>query len=225
MLDTIKVTYEATNKPYHAIQILQSLPDLAAFDFEAACIYTAKEQAKFAEIAQDESIDIVQRRYYNVMSKATALSHPSMVELTHLAIGISESEGYVLILDTDRMRKLVLNWLTTTEVTQIWHNASYDFKHIYFHTHKFPKNYEDTQQLAKSIVNHVEVFKAKVGLKDLKGTDYGAWGISADYFDQSQMYNKTVLEYAATDGCATYSIWQDIQRYLKEIHDENIYSL
>ena len=114
------------------------------------------------------------------------------------------------------MLNRILHWLTNTTVSQIWHNASYDFRQIYYRTGKFPLNYEDTQLLAKGILNHVETFKAKTGLKELAGQWYGAWGISSDNFTIAQMFEEHVLLYAATDACATFKLWNSINSYLHQ---------
>jgi len=113
---------------------------------------------------------------------ATALDHPSHCRLTHFTIASSEHSGYCFILANEYITELVLDYLVTVDQIQVWHNASFDFKHIYYHTGKFPKNYHDTAILAKTLVNHVETFKAKVGLKELAGEWYGDWGISEDNF-------------------------------------------
>lgn len=216
MEDTIKVTYKVASTPYKATQLLSSIPSIAAFDFEAATKYTAEEQAEYAKMSQDPQYTLQDRRMLHSMAKATALSHPTHVLLTHLSVGISETEAFVIIMHNDRMRRLVLQWLIETDVTQIWHNATFDFKHIYYHTGQFPKNYEDTQQLAKTIINHVETYKAKTGLKELAGPHYGSWAVAADYFSLDQMFNPKLIEYAAIDGAATMWLWNSIQHHLKD---------
>lgn len=216
MTDTIQVKYKSTDNPYTALQWLNSLDSIAAFDFETACAYTTAEQQEFAELAKNESLPKADRRIYHSMAKADALSHPTHVLLTHLSVGISESEAFVIILHNDHMRRLVLKWLIETDVCQIWHNATFDFKHIYYHTGKFPKNYEDSQQLAKSILNHVETYKANTSLKELAGPHYGDWAVSSDNFSLDQMYNERLIKYAAIDGAATFWLWNSMQRYLKE---------
>ena len=94
--------------------------------------------------------------------------------------------------------------------------TTFDFKHIYYHTGKFPPNYEDSSILAKCILNHVDVDQATVGLKELAGKMYGSWSVSPDNFSKAQMYDPTLLLYAATDACATYWLWHSIQRHVKE---------
>ena len=106
--------------------------------------------------------------------------------------------------------------LRAVELRLLLNISSYDFRQIHYRTGKFPLNYEDSQLKAKCILNHVETHKAKVGLKQLAGANYGDWGISADNFDVSQMYQPHVLKYAATDACACYWLWNSINTYIQE---------
>jgi hypothetical protein len=214
MLTPIKVAYQSTSSVYQANQWLQSLPALIACDFEAAVKYTPEQIEQFKQQLEQATTN---RQRIQLLSKieATALDHPSHVDLTHLQIAISPSEAYVFILDNKPLRERVLTFLTTTTARQIWHNASFDFKHIHYHTGKFPIEYEDTALLAKSILNHRWPNLAKVGLKDLAGKWYGNWAISPDNFTKDQMYDSTVLLYAATDACATYRLWQSLKDYCK----------
>ncbi|MGD8306179.1 MAG: hypothetical protein PVF17_05965, partial [Ignavibacteria bacterium] len=142
--------------------------------------------------------------------------HPSHTVLTHCSIAISDNEAYVFILDNKKITNRVLNFLINTPIRQVWHNASYDFRQIQYRTGKFPILYEDTQIYAKTILNHVETWKANTGLKELAGHKYGAWGISVDNFTKEQMYEEHVLKYAATDACATYWLYNSINNYVKE---------
>ena len=113
--------------------------------------------------------------------------------------------------------------LRAVELRLLLNISSYDFRQIHYRTGKFPLNFEDTQLLAKCILNHVETYKAKAGLKELAGHRYGDWGISADNFSLSQMHEPHVIRYAATDACATYWLWNSIHNYLKEQEDANTF--
>lgn len=147
--------------------------------------------------------------------EATGLGHPSKETLTHLSFANSESHGRVIVFENKKIEQVVLNWLTTTKIPQIWHNASYDFKFIWHRTGKFPLVYEDTAILAKTITNHVNVFKSKVGLKELMGHYYGDWAVSSELFSLDNLKNETLIKYAAIDACATYKLWNQIQEYIK----------
>lgn len=215
----IEVSYTYTDDVDTALDYFKDL-DAArspiALDFEAAIHYSPTQLAEYKEKLETETLSFYQALELKQALQATALSHPKHSFPTHLSIGITENTAKVIIITTYEMLHLVLDWLVTTELKQIWHNAPYDFKHIYYHTGSFPKNYEDTAQLAKSILNHVDTWKAKVGLKDLAGEWYGAWGISADHFNVDQIHDEKVLKYAATDGCATMKLWNSINKYLKD---------
>ena len=217
MQQPIQVNYKSTTNVYTANKYLQEISqyDLFAADFEVAVRYTKQELASFTE---ELSQSPPKRRKIELESKlaATALDHPSYTVLTHCSIAISNNEAYVFILDNKKITDRILNFLVTIKKRQIWHNASYDFRQIHYRTGKFPILYEDTQIYAKTILNHVETWKANTGLKELAGHKYGAWGISADNFTKEQMYEEHVLKYAATDACATYWLYNSINNYVKE---------
>ena len=218
MPETTQVTHRSTSNVYIASTWLNELPDIIALDFEAALRFTPDELAS----AQTELDSIEDKRSDRALElaailKASALSHPAYVVPTHLSIGISESEAIVIIIDSDKMLHFIMNWLVTTKRTQIWHNASYDFKLIFYYTQgKLPINFEDSAVLAKCLLNHVEIFKARVRLKDLMGYKYGDWAISADNFDLSQIHEPHVIKYAAIDACATFALWNEMTEFAKE---------
>jgi len=225
MNDALKVTYEVVGTAYAVSKLLNSLPDTVALDFEAASIFTDLQRK-----AMEEELEVLDKvlhpkRYRELRSKvaSSALTHPKYVQITHLAIGLSETEAAVVVFTSPQIEKIVMKWLTTTTRLQIWHNLSYDGRLIHHRTGLLPINYEDTQILAKTIVNHVEIYKAKTGLKDLAGAKYGDWGISTDNFVMTNLWEEKVLEYAATDGCATFWVYNSVKRHIaemKEIEDE-----
>lgn len=147
--------------------------------------------------------------------EATGLGHPSKEGLTHLSLATSSTEGFVLIFENYMMEKIVLRWLVETPIKQLWHNFTFDGKHIYFRKGKLPKDYEDTQQLAKTLLNHVEVWKANTSLKELMGWKYGNWAIAADNFGYEKMKDSNVIKYAQIDSMATFHLWEDIQKGLR----------
>lgn len=213
---SIDVSYRDTNDAKTAEKWLNELPDLFAADFEGALRYDKSviEDAKLKMV--DESIPKIERVYYQSIANSSALGHPSHVQITHCSVAASESEGTVFIIDNQDIVDVVLGFLTKTDSTQVWHNYSYDGRLIRYYEGKDAKNVEDTQILAKTLVNHVETFKAKTSLKDLAGAWYGDWAISADNFDLSAQYDPKVLKYAATDACATYKLWIYLNDFVKE---------
>ena len=207
------VSCTSTNNVSDARAILDALTTTAAFDFEAASKWSDDTKLLLKadlELTEDKE----ERRVIQQKIDSDGLSHPSLVRITHMSMATSSRDGYVFIMDNEDILNYCMTWLVTTEIRQLWHNASFDFKHIYHHTGKFPKLYEDTQQLAKSLINHVETFKANTQLKHLMGYAYGAWGLTEDYFNVSNLYDETLLLYAATDACATYLLWETMQHNL-----------
>lgn len=221
MEQQLKVTHTYTSNVYEANQLLRKLPDLIACDFEAAVKLTKEEKETYEKHLEHLKED-GETNFYNIKTiesllKATALSHPSRVNVTHLSIATSPTEAIVIIVDKPAMLKLIMNFLTTTDRKQLWHNAAFDFKHVFHHTEgKLPKDFEDTQILAKTILNHVEVHKATTGLKDLAGHKYGSWAVSADMFNMDNLYDETLIKYAAIDACATFWLWESMNNYINE---------
>lgn len=214
MEQTIKVEYRHTNDVPQAIDWLRELSTypIIACDFETALKYTDEERKTLLEQSEDESLPHLDRMQAKAKYNATALDHPSHTVITHLSVAISDHEATVIIVDSKEMEEVVLDFLTATSTKQVWHNATYDFYHIYYRTGEFPLNYEDTRVYYKTLLNHVDIDKALVGLKQLAGHVYGAWGISNDQFNVSQMYDPGMLLYAATDACATMWLYNKLLR-------------
>ena len=211
MQQPIQINYKSTNRPHVAIQWLRELPELFSADFECAVKYTESDITQFKKELENEP---TKHRAIELKSKlsATALSHPSHTCLTHFSAASSESDGFVLVLDNEPIAQLLLNFLVTTTKTQIWHNASFDFKHIHYYTGRMPLNYEDTQIRAKCLINHVDTWKANTGLKQLAGHVFGNWSDSPDTVTIRQMYDEDMIRYACTDACATYWLYEAINR-------------
>lgn len=213
---SIKVQYQSTNDPVVAEAWLQGLPELFSADFETAVRYTTEEVEEAKTLMLDTSLTRKERVHYQAIAKSSALGHPSHCTITHCSIAYSEDKAYVFIIDSQAIADVVLNFLVETERTQVWHNYSYDGRFLMYYAGANAKNVEDTQIFAKTLVNHVEVFKANTGLKDLAGHWYGDWAISADAFNVSQQYEEYVLKYAAIDACATFKLWEYLNEFINE---------
>jgi hypothetical protein len=212
----IQVNYEYTNNLYKAKQWLQSLPDLFAADFEIASKYTKqqKDVIKLRLAPEDKASETYRVLLQQLVSDG--LSHPSLTVVTHLSVGWSERDSYVIVCDNDHIRKFVFEFLITTDKTQLWHNSVFDFKHIFFHTSHLPNKYIDTQLLAKSLLNDADSFKDRTGLKELMSYAYGSWAVAKESFTLEEMWDENMLRYTATDPCATYKLYQDILEGLEQ---------
>lgn len=211
----ISVHYEYTDNMYKARQILDSLPDLFAADFEVSPRWTKKE-LKLAKLRYYTSTDFEYKRILNQQLTADGLSHPSLTQITHLSLGISDREAYVIVCSSYAVRQLVCYFLTQTDKLQLWHNATFDFGHIYHEVGCLPKNFIDTQLLAKAILNDANGFKNQTRLKELMAYAYGDWAISKDNFILEEMWDENMIKYCATDSCATYKLYQDIMEDQKK---------
>jgi len=218
-LDTITVTYKSTRNAFIASQYLDEIRQhpIFSWDLEVAVRYTPEETAHFMARLEEDNVPKMERIQLQSKLDASALGHPSHCQVTHCSMSVNDHEAYVFILDNTSISKLIFQFLVTTTQKQIIHNASYDFRHIHYHTGQFPIDYEDTQILAKTLVNHVETYKANTGLKDLMSHAYGGkWSLSSDAFDISNMYEPWFLHYCAIDSASVYKLYHDLRQYAKD---------
>ena len=212
----IQVNYEYTNNLYKAKKWLQGLPDLFAADFEVASKFTAKEKEHIKHKLNNYHLKDESKRILLQQLTSNGLSHPSLTVITHLSVGWSDRDSYVIVCDSPTIRNLVYQFLTTTPKQQLWHNAVFDFKHIFYHTGVLPSNYIDTQLLAKSILNDADSFKDRTGLKELMAYAYADWAISKEDFTLEEMWSESMIKYAATDSCACMLLYDDILESLSK---------
>lgn len=219
---SIQVNYRSTNNAEVAKEWLESLPELFAADLECAIRYSEEEIVDAKKKMSDEHLPKKERISYQAIANATALGHPYHCIITHCSVAWTDRDAYVFIIDNQELVDVLMDFLLSTKRTQVWHNYCYDGRFIRYYGGGDVINVEDTQILAKTLVNHVETFKARTGLKDLAGQWYGDWAISADHFTIEQQYEEKVLRYAGTDACATYKLWGYLQRWIAEENNGQI---
>ena len=211
MTDFIQVDYEVYSTVYSALQRLQSIPHMVSLDFETQSIYSTAEKAEAKELLKHPDIDRPTEKLCKMVANSSGLSYPGITRITHMIIGLSSSHSIIIIISTPQMEQTMLNWIVTTDHRFLIHNAGFDVKQIYIKTGHFPKHYDDTQLLAKTFINHVDIWKASVGLKELMGQYYDPrWAVSIDY-DNTDLKDSTFLRYCAIDGAATYLLWSQLQ--------------
>lgn len=121
LLESAVVTFQSTTSATEAQTWLNSLTvPTVACDFESASRYTEAEKAEFT--AQLETASRSEKHVLLQRINSDGLSHPSLSQLTHFSLAYSESEAYVFILDNPEIHSVVLDWIVTTEIKQIWHN-------------------------------------------------------------------------------------------------------
>lgn len=210
----ITVEYEAVYCPNRGLEILNSMPSLFAADFETAVRYTPEDYETFRAILDDPNSPRLAKVEASAALNATALGHPYHCVITHFSIAAAEDMGYTFVFDNPGLGNLVLDFLTTTESTQVWHNYGYDGRFIRYYTGKDVKSLEDSAILAKTLLNHCDSSKATVGLKSLAGQWFGDWGVAPDVFDIKSIHDPKVHLYAATDACATFKLWHYLQKFV-----------
>ena len=83
---------------------------------------------------------------------------------------------------------------------------------MYQRVGELPIDYEDPMLLLKTLINDVNEWECKVGLKDFMGGYYNPkWSMLVDTYDIQDFKDKNFLEYCAIDGCSTYYAWELLQ--------------
>ena len=154
------------------------------------------------------------------------LTLPQFNDLTMVTIGWNLLKSTVIVFHDPVVKQYVLNWLVTTELTQVYHNSLFDLRHLHYHTGKLPKSIEDSQLLAAVYNNHVDSSKRISGLKALSGPLYKDWASDKSSFDlydtelnesvtnlnyvgsgDPSIYNLALIKYCGWDALATRFAW------------------
>jgi hypothetical protein len=210
---TIEVSYKLFSTNFaikKALKILMSYP-IISFDTETRGLYLKEERAKATRIISDDEIKPEDKKVAYLIANNSGLSFPSLVRVTHFVFGISEDFSIIFIANDPSTEMLIWNWLKEYPGKLLIHNTLYDLKIMHNRVGALPKDYEDTQLLAKAMINNADSWKAKVGLKELMGDDYDpAWTLIHDY-EPENLKDFKFLRYASIDGAATFKLWCDIQ--------------
>jgi hypothetical protein len=205
------INHTSSANLYTIMQTLKNIENrIVALDFETASKWSDAEKDEIKQYMEEREIDRLTKRELRQYLESSGLSHPSLTYITHLSVAWSDQDSFVAVLDTDYKRRVVLKWLVSDNRKQIWHNYSFDGKLIMYHTGRLSKDYEDTEVLSKTLLNHTDILQAKSGLKHLMGYRYGDWAVSKDNFNIDNLYDKDLIKYAAIDACATYALWEEM---------------
>lgn len=197
--------------------INQKLVDLSnvmimAFDIETKGLYL-KQQRKEALKLLDTDLDTYHHKLASVVANNSGLSFPSLVETTHFIFGLSEDTAVVLVPPNLHLEMQIWDWVRNYRGLLLIHNTLFDLKVMYHRIRCLPRRYEDTALMLKTVINNADVWKAKIGLKDVMGAHYApAWTLFDEYEPENPRDPK-FLEYAATDGAATFKLWLELKTY------------
>ena len=225
MKATIKVRYKTYSTLYsirRAIAEIEESHKMVSFDIETRSIYTETQRALAKTCLEEPDLSIEEENEYTRIKYSSGLSHPSMVQTTHIILGLDVCESVIFIVD-EKLERYVFNWLVNTDMKILIHNASFDLKIVHHRTGKFPKNYEDTQQFAKSLINDCNNYHSRTGLKLLVGSYYPPkWSIKEETdFEVKDLKNKDFLLYCAIDGGATRMLYSMLNKMTREGNEDD----
>ncbi len=216
----IKVTYDAHATSYTIRKALLKLAEhkILSFDTETQSIYSLEERAEAKSLLKNDQQDMSRPdiKLSKMVAKSSGLSYPEIVKVTHFIFGVSKKHSVILIAHDLKTELLIMNWVVDYEGKLIVHNFGFDGKLIYNRTGRFPKDMEDTQLLAKCLINNCDIWKAKTGLKELMGDSYNPRWTMIDTYDVQDYKEETFLRYCAIDGASTFHLWEDLQEHLKD---------
>jgi len=221
---TIKVTYKTYSTLYsirRAIAKIEKEHKKVSFDLETRSIYTEVQRLCAKKLLEDDDLTIEEENEYSRIKHSSGLSHPSMVRVTHIILGLDVHESVVFIVD-EKLERYVFNWLVNTDMKILIHNASFDLKIVHHRTGRFPKDYEDTQQFAKSLINDCNNYNSRTGLKLLVGSYYPPkWSMKGETdFEVKNLKDKDFLYYCAIDGGATRMLYSMLNKMTNEGNED-----
>lgn len=211
-MSIIDVEYKVGSTDWSIRNLLKELEqyEVLGFDVETRGVYSKEERKKAGNLLK-ENIKPTLKRECILIENNSGLSHPSLVSTTHFIFGISESKSVVLVSYTYTQEMAIWNWIAKQDALFLVHNTLFDLRIMHHRVGRFPKNYIDTALAAKCLINNVDNYKAKVGLKILVGDYYKpAWSLFDEY-EPDNLMDKAFLEYAAIDGAAVYKLYELIK--------------
>jgi hypothetical protein len=187
---------------------------ILAFDTETRSVYNKELRKEATEYLKSVNTSDLLYKQALIVSASSGLSFPSITKTTHFVFAESRYKSHVVVCNTPEIEMFVWQLVADYDGKFIVHNALFDLKIMYKRVGSFPKNFEDTSLMVKCLINHVNIWKAKVGLKELMGSYYPTrWALMNDY-EPENLKDPKFIEYAAIDGCATYYLAELIQEEL-----------
>ena len=216
----IHVKYEIASTTFKIQTILRKLESysILSLDTETQSIYSKEERKEADKLVQlwkkDKQAETKyprnEQKLIRQIAKSSGLSYPELIKVTHFIFSISEDFSYILIPNSSETEMFVWEWINNYNGKLIIHNSLFDLKIDYHRTKQLPKDYDDTQLMAKVLLNDADEFEGKVGLKHLMGSYYDPkWTmLNEDGYDVVDYKNEAFLRYASIDGAATYKLYQ-----------------
>ena len=215
---TIDVEYELYVSNY---SIKKKLPKILnelkilSFDTEVRSVYEETLRKEASDYIKETTPADSLYQQAMVVANSSGLSYPSIVNTTHFIFGESRSKSHIVVCNTPEMELFVWNLVAEYDGLLLVHNSLFDLKIMYQRIGKMPKNFKDTALMVKCLINHVNIWKAKTGLKELMGAYYTPkWTLMNDY-EPEDLKDEDFLMYAAVDGAATFYLYELILDWLE----------
>jgi len=208
MNNRVKVTYDVYSSQYSVRKRLQKLlkeSDILSFDTETRSIYTKEEREEAKEYLKEVNTTDPYYKQARLVANTSGLSYPSIIKTTHFQFSKSKNHSHIFICNSNDLELYIWNTIADYSGKLIVHNAMFDLKICYQRIKKLPKNYVDTALMVKCLINHVDVWKSKIGLKDLMGEYYDPkWALLAEDYEPKNLKDENFIKYCAIDSAATY---------------------
>ncbi len=216
MLEHIQVSYKLYTTQYGIKTALESLnsASMISFDLETQSLYSLEEKAEAKDLLKGD-LSYQDTKLCKLAARSSGLSNPRLIKVTHFIFGLSQDESIICIANNRKTEVMIFNWLATYKGKVLIQNALFDLKIMYERINKLPADYEDTQLLAKSLINNVDDWQAKTGLKHLMSSYYDPKWELIETYDIQNYKDENFLRYASIDGAATFKLWEDIQETLR----------
>jgi len=172
--DRIKVDFKVFATRFSIQKQLDKMSSIPAlsFDTETQSKYS-KEDKEEARNLLKKSIDDLSPediRHCKLAIRSSGLSYPDIVKITHFQFGFNDHESVVFIAYDEVTEKMICDWVAEYKGKLLIYNTLFDLKLIYHRTGgKLPLDIEDTQLLARTLVNDADDFQCRTGLKVLAG--------------------------------------------------------
>ena len=194
---------------------------LLSFDTETRSVYDKNLREEASQYLKDVDTSDLYYKQAMVVTSSSGLSYPSITRTTHFVFGESRCKSHVVVCNTPELELFVWKLVAKYEGKLLVHNSLFDLKIMYQRVGSLPKDFEDTALLVKCLINHVNIWKAKTGLKELMGSYYSPkWTMMNDY-EPEDFKNKDFIVYTAIDGASTFYLWELIKEEL-ESGDSNL---
>ena len=215
MNEFIKVDYEVHATQFSIMKALDKLSTkpILSYDCETQSQYSLEERAEAKDLLKNHIDELTSedRKLCKLVSKSSGLSHPKITKVTHFIFGLSEDYSVILIAYTPTVENLICEWVANYKNKLVVHNSLFDLKIVHYHTNGFPIDIEDTQLLARCLINHTKDWECKTGLKHLMSEYYDPRWKEIESYDIQDYKNEAFLRYSAIDGAATFKLWNMLQ--------------